>query len=206
MITAPIVFGRLHVLPIISAFLATYPDIDIRLLLLDRVAHLADDHIDLAVRIGELPDSSLMATKLGTVRRVVCGSPGYFAAQGTPRRPADLSARSCIAFDSLAPATFWGFADPRRPKGELSVPIHPRLGVNTAEAAIDAAISGLGITRVLSYQVAHAVKSGALRIVLRKFEPSPLPVSLVYAPQGSLPRKMQVFLEFAVPKLRRLLI
>src|SRR6185437_15180063 len=113
-LAAPIVFGRLHVVPVVSAFLATYPDIDVRLVLSDRNAQLLDDHIDLAVRIGALPDSSLIAVQVGSVRRVVCGSPAYFAAHGVPKRPADLSGLSCITFDSLGSARGWRFAGRKR--------------------------------------------------------------------------------------------
>jgi DNA-binding transcriptional LysR family regulator len=200
-LTAPIVLGRLHVLPVISAFLASHPQIRVRLVLSDRIVHLVDDHMDLAVRIGELPDSSLVAIRLGSVRRVVCGSPAFFAAYGTPRTPADLAALDCISFDSEQPTSRWSFAG-RGPARAREVAIRARLGVNTAEGAIDAAVAGLGITRVLSYQVARAVAAGDLKIVLAKYEPRPLPVQLVHAGQGLLPRKLQAFLDFAVPRLR----
>ena len=200
-ITAPIVFGRLHVLPVLTEFLATYPEINVRLVLLDRVAHLIDDHLDLALRIGELPDSSLVATRVGAVRGVVCGSPAYFARHRTPKTPSELSALDCITFDSIISVSSWSFAS-AHPKSEQVVAIRSRLSVNTAEAAIDAAVAGLGVTRVLSYQVARAVAAGELRIVLAEFESPPLPVNLVHAGQGLLPRKLQVFLDFALPRLR----
>jgi DNA-binding transcriptional LysR family regulator len=201
-IAAPIVFGRLHVLPVVNDFLATFPDIRVRMVFSDRNTDLIDEHIDLAVRIGALPDSSMMATRVGFVRRVVCGSPGYFAAHRTPKKPIDLATLPCVTFDMLTTGSAWTFASPDR-KSEQSVPIWSRLSVNTAEAAIDAAISGVGITRVLSYQVARAVKDGQLRIVLTDFEPEPLPVSLIHAGQGLLPLKMRSFLEFAAPRLRK---
>ena len=198
-ITAPIVFGRLHVLPIVIEFLKTYPDIDIRMVLADRVANLLEEQVDLAVRIGELPDSSLIATRVGLIRRVVCGSPAYLAARGAPKRPADLDAHDCITFDGRASPEAWTF---RMRKADTTVGIHSRLVVSTAEAAIDAAIAGLGITRVLSYQVAAAVRAGALAIVLPEFEPSPWPVSLVFAGQWLLPLKLRAFVDFATPRLR----
>ena len=198
-VTAPIVLGRLHVLPIVIEFLKTYPDIDIRMVLADRVTNLLEEQVDVAVRIGELPDSSLIATRVGLIRRVVCGSPAYFAARGTPKRPAELDAHDCITFDGLASPEAWTF---RMRKADASVGIHSRLIVNTAEAAIDAAIAGLGITRVLSYQVATAVQVRALAIVFREFEPSPWPVSLVFAGQRLLPLKLRAFLDFAAPRLR----
>lgn len=202
-ITAPIVLGRLHALPVIEEFLAAYPEINIRLILSDRIAHLIDDHIDLALRIGELPDSSMLAQRVGTVRRVICASPAYLAAHGTPKTPAELSALDCITFDSITPSTYWSFAG-RKGGKEQAVPIRSRLSVNTAEAAIDAATSGLGVTCVLSYQIARAVAAGELRIILSAFESSPLPVSLLHAHagQGGLPRKLQAFVDFSVPRLR----
>ena len=201
-LTAPIVFGRLVVLPVITEFLALYPEINIRMVLTDRVLHVIDDHIDLALRIGELPDSTLRATRLGTVRRVLCASPAYLTAQGVPATPAELIRHACISFESLPTTEPWRFADAKG-KSTQAVAIRPRLAVNTAEAAIDAALSGLGLARVLSYQVATQVSAGTLRIVLPKFEPPPLPVSLVHAGSVPLPRKMQVFLDLAIPRLRR---
>jgi len=198
-ITAPIVFGRLHVLPVVTAFLAAYPEIDIRLALADRAVNLLEEHIDLAVRIGELPDSSLVATRVGAIRRVVVGSPGYFAARGTPKRPGDLSTHDCVTFQGLTSLDAWSFTDG---KAEVTVPVHSRLVVNTAEASIDAAVADVGVTRVLSYQAADAITSGKLAVILHDFEPAPWPVSLVYPGQGLLPLKLRAFLDFAAPRLK----
>lgn len=198
-ITAPIVFGRLHVLPVLIEFLDTYPEIDVRLTLADRVVNLQEDHVDLAVRIGELPDSSLVAMRVGSIGRVVCGSPAYFAERGTPKRPNELSKHDCITFNGLTSPEAWIFLSG---KGTISVAVHSRLIVNTAEAAIDAAITGLGITRVLSYQVADALRTGALLLALREFEPPPVPVSLVHAGQGRLALKLRAILDFAAPRLK----
>ena len=194
-ITAPIVFGRLHVVPVISEFLAKYPDIDIRMLLADRNARLLDDHIDVAVRIDHLPDSSMIATRVGFVRRVICGSPSYFAAHGIPKKPSDLERLSCVTFDVLGSVTSWSFQG-KRGEGERAVSIRSRFSVNTAEAAIDAAVAGAGVTRVLSYQAARAVEEGKLQIVLRAFEPDPVPVSLIHANQDTLPLKTSQFSRF----------
>lgn len=202
-ISAPIVFGRLHVLPIAMAFLKEYPDIVIRMLLADRVIDLLEDHVDLAVRIGDLPDSSLVATRIGSIRRVVCGSPTYFTERGTPRSLGELGAHDCIAFAGLMAPDSWTFATG---KSETSVAIHARLVVNTAEAAVDAAIAGVGITRVLSYQIASAVRAGALALALQEFEPPPSPVSLVYTGQRLLPLKLRAFLDFARPRLKERLL
>jgi DNA-binding transcriptional LysR family regulator len=198
-VTAPVVFGRLHVLPVVTAFLNAYPEIDIRLMLADRVINLLEEHADLAVRIGALPDSSLIATRVGTIRRVACGSPRYFAARGLPATPGDLATHDCITFEGLMSPTAWTFGSDRR---ETSVRVHSRLIVNTAEAAIDAAIAGVGITRVLSYQAAQALQEGTLAVVLAAFEPPAWPVSLVYAGGGPLPLKVRAFLDFAVPRLK----
>jgi DNA-binding transcriptional LysR family regulator len=200
LITAPIVFGRLHVLPIVVDFLQAYPDVDVRLLLGDRSVNLLEDHIDLAVRIGELPDSSLSATRVGSIRRVVCGSPDYFAKHGMPQSPDELSQHQCIRFDALGAANTWVF---NAAGLDVSVPIHPRLIVNTAEAAIDAAVASFGVTRVLSYQIASALQSGLLSVVLETFEPAAVPVSLVYSRQGRLPVKLRAFIDFAQTRLRQ---
>jgi DNA-binding transcriptional LysR family regulator len=200
-ITAPVVFGRLHVLPVIVDFLARWPEINVRLVLADRNLHLIDDHIDIAVRIGALADSGLAATKVGSVRWVVCGSPAYFAVHGTPRRPEDLSELSAVTFDPLSSSEDWIFPSPRS-KHELRVPMRSRLSVNTAEAAIDAAAAGVGVTRVLSYQVAQAVSEGRIEIVLAEREPEPASVSLIHFAQGLMPLRVRMLLDFAAPRLR----
>lgn len=204
-VTAPIVFGRLHVLPVITEFLMHYSEIDVRLALSDRNAHLIDDHIDVAVRIGALPDSTLRATRVGHVRRIVCASPGFLARHGEPKNLGDLSGLACITFDMLGARSEWRFM-PSGSKNEQTVPIRSRLVVNTAEAAIDAAIAGLGVTRVLSYQATDALAQGQLQIVLSDCEPSPLPVSLLHAGQGLQPLKMRSFIDFAAPRLREGLV
>jgi len=198
-ITAPIVFGRLHVVPVAAEFLKAHPEIDIRLVLSDRVATLLDERLDLAVRIGALPDSSLVAVRVGAIRQVVCASPAYFAARGAPKRPDDLQHHDCITFESLSSPQAWTFIDGKR---HAAMPVHSRLTVNTAEAAIEAALCGLGVTRVLSYQIADAVASGRLATALEAFEPAPWPVSLVYAGQRLIPQKLRAFLDFATPRLR----
>lgn len=202
-ITAPIVFGRLHILPLVLEFLAAYPEVNVQLVQSDRVIDLLEDHVDLAVRIGELPDSSLMAVKLGAIRRVICASPAYFAAHGVLKVPAGLAAHCCIAFGGMSAGNAWAFGTGR---AAMDMAIQPRLVLNTAEAAIDAAIAGAGVTRVLSYQVAAAVRDGRLMLALEKFEPAPWPVSLVHAGQGMLPQKLRAFLDFAAPRLKAALL
>jgi DNA-binding transcriptional LysR family regulator len=197
-ISAPIVFGRLHVLPTATAFLKAYPDVRIRLAQDDRFINLLEEHVDVAIRIGNLADSSLVATRCGSTRRVVCGSPSYLAEAGTPKHPTDLATHSLISFDGLTSPDAWTFKD----QTDLAVPIRPKLVVNTAEAAIDAAAEGVGLTRVFSYQIQSAIKSGALVITLKRFEPAPAPISLVYPSQPRLPLKVRAFLDFATPRLR----
>ena len=198
-IAAPIVFGRLHVVPVVARFLEQYPDVDVRLRLGDRNVNLVEEHVDLAVRIGELPDSSLVATPVGAIRRVVCASPGYLARFGTPRSPDDLKAHHCVTFDGLMSPNAWSFPGAQ---GSKRVPIHSRLTVTTADAAIAAALAGLGVTRVLSYQVADALRDGRLVRLLAAHEPPAVPVSLVYAGQGRLPKKARAFIDFAASLLR----
>jgi DNA-binding transcriptional LysR family regulator len=198
-LTAPVVFGRLHVLPVAIEFLTAYPDINLRMILADRMINLLEDPVDVAVRIADLADSSLVAARVGSIRRVVCASPAYFAKRGVPETPQDLAAHDCISFDGFSSANTWNF---QAGKFEAGVRVRSRLTANTAEAAIDAAIAGLGVTRVLSYQIADALRAGALVTALEKFEPMPVPVSLVYSGHGSLPQKLRAFLDFARPRLR----
>jgi DNA-binding transcriptional LysR family regulator len=199
LLTAPVVFGRLHVLPVLSEFLHAFPEIDVRLALSDHVANLLEDRIDLAVRVGELPDSNLMALRIGEVSRLTCASPAYLSKRGLPRRPKQLDQHDCVTFEGLSSSQSWSFG---RGRGETSVRVHSRLVVNSAEAAIQAAIAGLGVTRVLSYQVAEALRAGALKRLLRAFEPAASPVHLVYTAQPLLPAKLRAFLDFAAPRLK----
>lgn len=203
-ITAPVLFGRLHVLPVVSEFLATFPEIDVRLLLADRNLHLVEDHVDMAVRIGSLPDSSLVATRVGVMRTVTCASPALIAGHRLPVDPSDLAAMPCVAFETQSVSPGWRYraADS---SAVLEIPVKPRLSTTTAEAAVDAAIRGVGIVRLLHYQVADAVERGALAIVLEKFEQEPSPVHLVHVAHGQMPLKMRHFLDFAAPRLRQAL-
>ena len=190
-LTAPILFGRLHILPIVTEFLAAYPQINVRMLLTDRNLHLIEDHVDMAVRIGPLPDSTMIGTRVGLMRTVVCASPKLLAEQGVPKSPEDLAGLPCVNFELLSPASAWPY-----------MPIRPRLSVTTAEAAVWAAAQGLGVTRVLHYQCADAINDGSLRIILANFEVEPLPVHLLHAARGALPAKLRVFLDFAAARLR----
>jgi DNA-binding transcriptional LysR family regulator len=199
-VTAPVLFGRLHVLPVAAGFLASHPAVDLRLTLVDRVVSLAEEGIDVAIRVGALPDSSLRALAVGQVRLVVCASPGYLAGAGTPKTPADLAQHACVSFSGTAPIPDrWSFAGAGR--REQGIAVRPRLVVNSADAAIDAAVAGLGLLRVLSYQVDRLVADRALRIVLAGFEPPPVPVQLVQLP-GIQSRLATAFAAAAAPALR----
>jgi DNA-binding transcriptional LysR family regulator len=198
-VTAPIMFGRIHILPVVTRFLSAFPDVAVELVLTDRVAHFLDDQVDVALRIGELPDSSLIATRLGSVRRVVCASPEYLAANGVPTTPADLARHSVISFESVSSPTNWIFQSDGT---EITTSFRSRLSVNTIDGAIDAGLFGSGLIRANSYQVVDHVKSGRLAIVLEAFEPAPRPVHLVYDKQGRLPLKLRAFVDFVVPRLR----
>ena len=203
-ISAPIVFGRLHVLPVVAAFLQAYPDVDIRLALSDRNAHLLDEHVDVAVRIGVLPDSRLNARPLGTLRRVVCASPAYWKAHGKPKTPADLARHACVTFDAGGAPDTWTFRAGRHDgAGTTTIAVRSRLAVNTAEAAADAAVAGVGPTRLLSYQAEAARRAAQLVVALADFEPGRVPVNLVFDAQQRVPLKLRAFLEFAAPRLKK---
>jgi DNA-binding transcriptional LysR family regulator len=201
--TAPIVFGRLHVLPIVTDFLSAFPEVNVQLVLSDQFVHLLDDNVDVAVRIGPLDDSTLVALRVGTVTRVVCASPGYVARRGIPASPHDLSEHDCVNFVGSAAGATWTFASG---KSETVMPVRSRLSVTTAEAAIDAAVAGVGVTRVFSYQVATAVREGRLVPMLRSFETKAWPVSLIHAGQLPLPLKLRAFLDFAGSRLKQRLL
>lgn len=200
-ITAPVLFGQLHVLPIITEFLETYPDISVRFLLSDRNLHLIEDHIDMAVRIGALPDSSMIATPVGAMPTVLCASPALLAERGTPQRPEDLAGFPCISFDALAARPTWRFSREGKPR-EFELPIRPRLSVTTAGAAVGAAQQGVGATQLYAYQCEEALRRGTLRAILSNFQPEAAPVSLLHAARGAMPLKMRVFLDFAAGRLR----
>ena len=196
------VFGRLHVLPLVTQFLTRYSEINIRLVLSDRNADLIDEHLDMAIRIGALSDSSMIATRVGAVCHVICASPRFLASHGVPETPASLATLPCISHDFFTvPSAAWPFRKPGA-KVDMMALVRVRLAVTTAEAAIDAAVAGIGVTRLLSYQVAEAVARGALRIVLERYEREPIPVSILHAGLGMLPLKVRTFRDFAAPRLR----
>ncbi len=203
-VTGPMTFGRIHLLPIVNDFLLAFPDINVRMALSDRSVNLVDDNIDAAVRVGALPDSAMIATGLGSVRRVICGSPDYFKKNGVPRTPDDLAALTCVTFANLPAGSSWSFAAGNKNLTQFQRP-RCRLNINTADAAIEAAIAGIGVTHVLSYQITKAVEQGLLRIVLTDYEPDSMPVHLIHSGQGLVPHKLRSFLDFAAPRLRKVL-
>jgi DNA-binding transcriptional LysR family regulator len=197
-ITAPIVFGRIHVLPVALDFVRAYPEVELSIVQSDHLLNLIEDRIDLAVRIGELPDSSLVASRVGATRRVVCASPDYLAARGRPKKPEQLAGHDCIDVQNLT-TSGWRFVVGKK---DRVFPVQSRLSVTTAEAAIDAAVAGAGITRVLSYMVDEARRAGRLEYLLEEFEPPPWPIHLVHAGQSPLPAKVRAFVDFTLPRLK----
>jgi DNA-binding transcriptional LysR family regulator len=196
-ITAPIVFGRRHVLPLVTDFLGQYPEVSVRLALLDRPVDLVEDGLDVAIRIGALADTSAIAVRVGEMRRIAVAAPGYLKRRGRPRSPADLARHDVIAFAGIDRVERWRFA------GGVEARIKPRLIVNTAEAALDAAIAGFGITRVLSYQAANALSDRRLVRLLREQEAGATPVHVVYPEGRHPPPKLRAFLDTIVPRLRQ---
>jgi DNA-binding transcriptional LysR family regulator len=200
LVTAPIMFGSVSVAPIVHEFLAAYPDVTVRLVLADGVVDLVDSHIDVAVRIGSLPDSALFGRRVGDIRWLVCASPEYLGRRGEPLVPTDLSHHDCIAFEGLQRYREWPF---RGGKAVQQVNITPRFSVNTADGVIGAAVAGVGIARVMSYQAAASVRDGALIPILRGYEPPGIPVHLVHATQPQhQPVKLRSFLDFVAPRLQ----
>jgi len=198
-VSAPIMFGRLHVLPVVTAFLKAFPEVSVELMLTDRVTHLVDDQVDVAVRVGDLPDSNLVATRLGAVRRVTCASPVYLASRATPVVPQDLADHDVVSFESVSSPTTWRYWSGG---SEVAVRLISRLSVNTIDAAIDAGLAGAGVVRSMSYQVADYVREDLLQLLLEDYEPAPRPVHVVYDKQNRLPLKLRAFVDFVVPSLR----
>jgi DNA-binding transcriptional LysR family regulator len=194
-ISAPVGFGRLHVSPLVTAYLQRYPEVSCELRLSDRIVNLVEEGVDVAVRIGHLPDSMLVARHVGQMRRIVVASKVYLKARGEPRIPSDLAAHDTVQFGAAAAAAEWRFVDDGR---EVRVASAPRLSTNSADAAIQYAEQGGGLTRVLAYQAADALKRGALRIVLENFEQPALPIHIVYPTSRLLSAKVRAFIDLVV--------
>ncbi|RKP47682.1 LysR family transcriptional regulator [Pararobbsia silviterrae] len=199
-VTAPVQLGRLHVLPVINPFLAAYPDITARLLLSDRNLDLIDSHADLAVRIGELADSSLIATRIGYLRPILCASPAFLERHPAPHEPDELIRYSCVVFNSpyLSP---WRFRIPSTGK-LLTLDMAPRLEVTTPDAAVSAAVDGVGLTLVFEHDADEALRNGQLKVLLPEFEVDPVPVHLVHVSRDLMAARLRHFIDFAAPKLR----
>lgn len=197
-VTAPVLFGQMHVAPAVTAFVRRYAGVRVELVLLDRLVNLVEERMDLAVRIGRLADSSLVAKGVGEVRRVVCASPALLRSVGRVRRPEDLEGKPCVGFTSLGHDR-WGFYERGR---ETSVRVEARMCVNHAGAAVEACAEGLGFGRFLSYQVEPAVRAGRLRVVLQPFEPPPAPVSLVYADARLVTSRLRALVDALEKSLR----
>lgn len=201
-VTAPTQFGRRHLAPALLPFLEQYPDLGVRLLLVDRIVDLVDEGLDVGLRIGALTAVSLIAVQLGEVRRVVVGSPTYLEANGIPRHPDDLATHRLIAPTSLMTAAGWNFVVSGRGH---TVRVRSRFATSQPDVAIDAARAGFGLTRVPLYQVAKEVRSGELAIVLGAFEEPPVPISLVTVEGRRSAAKIRAFVDFMTPRLRALL-
>ena len=198
-VTASVMFGRLFVAPLLLEFLERHKQVSGRALLVDRVVDMIEEGLDVGVRIAELADASFTAIRVGAVRRVVCASPAYLKRHGVPKSPRDLTELTAISFapDRAVPA--WSFRDGRR---TVSIRPNSRLMVNSTEVALQAALSGAGVTRVLSYMAASEVKAGRLRLILEEFEPAPLPVHVIHREGKHAAARVRAFVDFAVAKLR----
>jgi DNA-binding transcriptional LysR family regulator len=201
-VTAPSPLGHMHLLPIALEFIKAYPEIHLRLVLSDRIVNLLEENIDVAIRIGELHDSSMVAVRIGSIRNVVCASPAYLATRGRPEQPDDLSGHDCVTIDGAASPRGWKFT-----KGdeEKYVPVKSRLDVSSSEAAILAAVAGVGIARVMSYKMEAARRAGELEIILEQHEPTPWPVNMLYTSRRLVPLKLRTFIDWTVPRLKELM-
>ena len=192
MVSAPIGFGRLHVSPVVSAYLKRFPEVGADLRLSDRMINLVEDGVDLAVRIGHLPDSTLVARHVGEMRRIVVASTGYLKARGEPKRPEEIAAHDTIQFGAMTASPDWRFVEDGR---EVRISPVPRFSSNSADAAIQYAEQDGGLTRVLFYQAAASLKAGRLKIVLAKYEQPPLPIHIVYPTSRLLSAKVRTFID-----------
>jgi DNA-binding transcriptional LysR family regulator len=199
-VTAPVLFGSQFVTPLVTEYLGRYPDVQASCLFLDRVVNILDEGVDVAIRIGELPDSSMQAVRVGHVRRVVCASPQYLVEHGIPLKPQDLGLHSIVAAGGMSPQVDWKFAIQDQ---QYTQHLQARLTTTTNEAARAATTGGFGITRLLSYQVADQLRSGALKILLADFEPATLPIHVVHNQGSHAPQKVRAFLDLAIERLRQ---
>ncbi|OWW21212.1 LysR family transcriptional regulator [Noviherbaspirillum denitrificans] len=198
-VTAPVLFGKMFITPAIVDFLAAYPKVDVSAHFFDHVVSLVDEGIDVGIRIGDLPDSSIKAIKVGTVRRVLCASPTYLKQHGLPRTPADLAHHTLIASTGITQTSEWKFHEG---SNAAQVRISPRLVVTSNDSAIEAAARGLGITRLLSYQIAPYLASGELTILLSQYEPPTIPVHVIHREGVRAAAKVRSFVDYVVERLK----
>lgn len=198
-VTASVLFGKLYVMPIITAYLRSFSETTVSALFVDRVVNMLDEGLDVGIRIGPLPDSSLRGIRVGQVRRVICASAGYLKQHGVPQTPAELARRPIIASTTLSPSAEWQFVKGRE---KIALKIHPRILVNTNDGAIEAAKEGFGLTRLLSYQIADALAKGTLRAVLSEYEEAPWPIHVVHREGRYGSVKVRSFVDLAVAMLR----
>ncbi|MDH2386637.1 LysR family transcriptional regulator [Bradyrhizobium sp. CER78] len=191
-ISAPFGFGRLHVSPVVSAYLKRYPDVEVDLRLSDRRINLVEDGVDLAVRLGHLPDSTLVARHVGQMRRIVVASAGYLKLRGEPKRPADLTSHDTIQFGAMTATPDWRFMEDGQ---EIRITPTPRFTSNSSDAAIQFAEQDGGLTRVMAYQAAESLKAKRVRIVLADFEQPPVPIHIVYPTSRLLSAKVRTFID-----------
>lgn len=198
-VTASVLFGRLFVMPAIIEYLCRHPAVQVEALFVDRLVNLQEEGVDVAVRVAELPDSSYRALRVGSVRRVLCASPDYLAAYGTPQRPEDLTGHRIVLARGFNPANEMRFVRGGRP---LAVKLQPILSVSDNDSAASAALAGLGITRLLSYQIAEPLRSGKLEIVLGQFELPPVPVHILHRDGRQSSAKIRSFVDLMAERLR----
>jgi DNA-binding transcriptional LysR family regulator len=198
-VTAPVLFGKMYVMPVVTAYQLAFDETTVSALFLDRVVNLLDEGLDVGIRIGSLPDSALRAIRVGQVRRVVCASPAYLKKFGSPKTPGDLAQHRIIAATSVSAVSEWTFAVGTK---KMGIKFTPRMMVNTNDGALEAAKSGFGLTRLISYQVADEVAAGRIKTVLSDFEEAAIPIHVIHREGRNGSAKVRSFVDFAVEKLR----
>ncbi|MDZ7938452.1 MAG: LysR family transcriptional regulator [Rhodoferax sp.] len=198
-ITAPVLFGGKYVTPIVTEYLQRYPDVTASCLFLDRVVNMVDEGVDVAIRIGDLPDSSMQAIRVGQVRRVVCASPAYLKAHGIPLTPDELQQHAIVSANSITPNPEWRMVENGIPR---SIRLQARMATTTNDSAVAAVVGGFGLTRLLSYQVAEHLRAQRLKTVLSDFEPEPVPVHVVHREGRQASHRVRAFIDLAIERLK----
>lgn len=204
-ITAPELFGRMHVLPLVESFLNQHPGVRIRLLLQNRVVDMIGEGVDIAIRLAHLPDSSLTAVRLGVVRKIFCAAPAYLLAHGQPRHPADLAEHACIGLNEQGQQELWQYCESETRRTTRAVRVNCRLSLNSAGSAVDAAIRGLGVLHPISYQVQEQLSDGRLKSILDDYRQAPMPVHLVFVSRPALSVAARAFVDYVTPVMRDIL-